>query len=240
MRNETSLPTTVGDFAGETQDKNDLTYSADAAHEASETEVDTELDGGVDTGADTAPNAAENETDFDERRRCYDEFIEAHKDLYTEDTQRIISKRFKDYKKTVEKLNAANAELERLRLELDASRAVPCEPDDDFLASHPQFSLERELESTVFSCLYRGGIDIGTAYDAAHIGELLHSTREVALREAADATIQSIRARGTRTREGATVSGGGSLLKQSASALSRSERADIARRVMAGERFDFI
>lgn len=240
MTNETSLPTAVGDFAGETQDKNELTYSADAALEASETEVDIELDGDADTGAETAPNAAEKFREIDERRRCYDEFIGAHKDLFTEDTQKIISKRFKDYKETVEKLDAANEELEILRRELDARRSAPCEPSEEFLASHPQFSLDKELKNKVFSCLYQSGIDIGTAFDAAHADELIRSAREAALREAADATIQSIRARGTRTREGATSSRGGALLRQSASALSRSERADIARRVMAGERFDFI
>ncbi len=67
---------------------------------SSGTEADTGAD---DNGADT--QAAPSE---EERRRAYREFIKNNKDLYTEDTQKMINRRFKETKElkgTVDKQN---------------------------------------------------------------------------------------------------------------------------------------
>ncbi|MBQ7821174.1 MAG: hypothetical protein IJ391_02705 [Clostridia bacterium] len=187
------------------------------------------------TGGQVSPDAAEGQSLHKTRREVYDEFIRAHKDLFTEDTQKIISRRFKEVKETEEALLAARAEIKSLSDRLTETILTPCPPDADFLASHPDFSLERELENDIFRLLYNGGVAFDTAFAAAHADEITNA----AVKEAVKATLDSIRSRGTRSRESAANASPGTSLRRDVSKLTKNERADIARRAMAGEEINF-
>ncbi|MBO7149247.1 MAG: hypothetical protein J6V93_05250 [Clostridia bacterium] len=179
------------------------------------------------TGANAAPAAAEGQGDLRSRRDIYNEFIRAHKDLYAEDTQKIINRRFKELKAIKEALEDAEAEIGILKEKLRGK--TPCPPDADFLSSHPGFSLEEELENEVFAALYNSGIAFDKVYKASHSEELAE--------KAAKAILDNIHARGIiRSRESAASASLGCGLKRDVSRLTKNERADMARRAMAGEK----
>ncbi len=186
-------------------------------------------DSAEDTGDDVIPVAADIQDTSKTRREIYDEFIRANKDLFTEDTQKIINRRFKEVKQIQEALVAAKAQIQSLSEKLNAKK--PCPPDNDFLASHPDFSLEKELENEVFNVLYNNGIPFDIAYSTSHAGEYT----EQAVNDAIKATLDSVRARGTRLREAAASASLGTGLRRDVSKLTKNERADMARRAMAGE-----
>lgn len=191
-------------------------------------------DAAQNSGEGAIPAAAEAD-DIKTRRAIYDEFIEAHKDFYTEDTQKMINRRFKEVKATESALKTA---LERLEV-YEKKRVTPIPPDEAFLAAHPDFSLERELENNTFRLLYEGGVPTADAYGAAHISELIESARKSGAADAVKATLDSVRARGVRVRESASEAYTGNLIKRDVSRLTRTERAELARRALSGENITF-
>lgn len=193
----------------------------------------------VRTGEANDDSDAANKIDTSKKRReTYDKLIRAYKDLYVEDTQKMINRRFKEFKETKEALESARNEIDRLNEKLrSSSERIP--PSEEFLLKHPDFSLEKELENESFSALYELGVSADSAFIAAHFDELVEIEREKARNDAVKATLDSIRAKGTRTRESAALPSSGSVVKRNVSALSKSERAQIARRVMAGENISF-
>ena len=195
---------------------------------------DTSAAAAQNSGEGIIPAAAETD-DPKTRRAIYDEFIEAHKDFYTEDTQKMINRRFKEVKATESALKTALEKLEAY----EKNRVTPIPPSDDFLASHPDFSLEHELENNTFRLLYEGGVPAADAYGAAHISELIESARKAGAQDAVKATLDSVRARGVRVRESASEAYTGNLVKRDVTRLTRNERAELARRALSGENITF-
>lgn len=191
----------------------------------------------IDTGDSNTPDAADSQTSKKSRREIYDEFIRSHKDLFAEDTQKIINRRFKEAKEQEAELKLANERIKELEKKITVTQICP--PSDEFIASHPDFNLEKELENKTFSILYNNGADCLDAYNAAHANELIEKARDSAHREAIKATLDNVRARGARIHESASASLPGITIKHDVSRLSRLERAEIARRVMAGEKVSF-
>lgn len=186
------------------------------------------------TGDGTAP-AAEETSDKAVRRKIYDEFIEANKDFYTEDTQKIINRRFKEVKATEAALKAANLKLSEL--ERETPEIIP--PSDDFLKAHPDFSLENELQNKNFRLLYEGGADLTYAYNATHFDELVAAACKEAEARAVRATLDSVMARGIRIREEAGANTATAPMHRDVKGLSKNERAELARRALSGESVTF-
>ena len=180
---------------------------------------------------DTSPVAGEVSDSIKTRREIYDEFIRANKDFFTEDTQKIISLRVKEAGQIKAELESANLTIKSLREELEKKTVSVMAPSEDFLAAHPDFSLEGELENETFKQIYESGVSVSAAFNAAHFDELMESAK----RNAVKAALASIRARGARTRESASSSAARLSVRRDVSRLTRSEREQIARRVMAGE-----
>lgn len=204
----------------------------DTSAAAAQTNIeDASVSRADDVTGDTAPAAGEDNLSPKTRREIYDEFIRANKDLFTEDTQKIINLRVKETGKLKAELEEAGVTIKSLRDELESKQRSIKPPSEDFLASHPDFVLESELENETFKQLYESGVSVSAAFNAAHFDELIETAR----REAVKATLDNIRARGSRTRESASSSSAGLNVKRDVSRLTRSEREQIARRVMAGE-----
>jgi hypothetical protein len=193
--------------------------------------IDTSVSRTDDVTGDTAPAAGEVTTAPKTRREIYDEFIRANKDFFTEDTQKIINLRVKETGKLKAELEEAGVTIKSLRDELESKTRSIKPPSEDFLASHPDFVLESELENETFKQIYESGVSVSAAFNAAHFDELIESARH----EAVKATLDNIRARGSRTRESASSSSASLNVKRDVSRLTRTEREQIARRVMAGE-----
>lgn len=190
-----------------------------------------------DTGEKTAPDAGENTLSLKSRREIYDEFIKANKDFYVEDTQNIINRRFKEARETEEALKNAGSKIKELEEKLKMPDPIP--PDEDFLKAHPDFELSNEMKNDVFRILYEHGISVNEAYCAAHHDSLIEEAKNNAHQSAVKATLDSVRARGVRVHESAAISNYGTTLSRDVSSLTRLERAEIARRVMAGESVSF-
>lgn len=182
------------------------------------------------TGAST-PDAGETEPKSKTRREIYDEFIRANKDFFTEDTQKIISLRVKEAGQMKSELEKADITIKALREELEKKTVSVMPPSEDFLAAHPSFTLESELENETFKQIYESGVSVSAAFNAAHFDELV----EAAKKDAVKAALDNIRARGARTRESASSSVAGLSVRRDVSRLTKAEREQIARRVMAGE-----
>ncbi len=186
------------------------------------------------TGEGDSP-AAEEALNTRTRREIYDEFIRANKDFYTDDTQKLINRRFKEAKATENALKAAYLKLE----ELEKNKVTPIPPSDDFLQAHPEFTLEKELENDTFRLLYEGGLDTDVAYNAAHLNEIIENVRKEAESATMKLCIDNVIARGVRVRESAAVSTYNPGIKRDVSKLTKSERALLARRVASGENISF-
>lgn len=125
------------------------------------------------------------------QRREYDELIRTkYKKFYTEDTQKMINRRFRKYK-----------ELEARAETLEAERA--------------------QLEETLHA-------------QKVQFEETLKAETNRIAKETEERLISSIRARHTRPEENGILIGKAQG-KRDVSSLTRSERAELARRVSKGE-----
>ena len=101
---------------------------------------------------------------------------------------------------------------------------------------YPDFSLEREAKDGRFTAMLRAGLSVGEAYRAAHFDELVDIAAKRAADEAEKRVADSVRATGARVAENGTLPGSSFTVKNDVSRLTRRERAEIARRVLSGER----
>jgi hypothetical protein len=95
--------------------------------------------------------------------------------------------------------------------------------------TYPDFSLEKELENAVFKTLVDAGLDIKTAYEAAHLDELK------AKKEAEKQTAEKKR----RPVENGSLGGDSAIFKSGVYALTKKDRAALAKRAQKGETIRF-
>lgn len=104
----------------------------------------------------------------------------------------------------------------------------------------PDFSLRDEIEaSPEFVRMLKSGVSVKAAYNAIHNDEITAAAIKHAQAAAAKATAENVRARGNRPRENGNGNAPGVIIKSDVSRLTRAERADVARRTLAGEKISF-
>ena len=140
---------------------------------AQTTTEDTPLSRESGVTGDTSPAAGERDESSRTRREIYDEFIRANKDFFTEDTQKIISLRIKEAGQMKAELERADLTIKSLREELEKKTVSVMAPSEEFLAAHPDFTLESELENETFKQIYESGVSVSAAFNAAHFDELM-------------------------------------------------------------------
>lgn len=146
------------------------------------------------------------------------------------------------------------AEIERLRRENEAfkqaeqQKAIEAKQKAQFdlwtaqiaelRKTVPDFDMQREMESNEnFKRLVNVGIPINQAYGMTHIDDAVAAAKDEGRREAADA----IASRQRRPQENAASRG--SAVKtggKSVDSLTKEERDEIEKRVMRGEKIDFV
>ncbi len=97
---------------------------------AGQTETDASINAENSTGDDLQTSNGEvdgedgaSKTTLEERRRAYKEFIKEYKDLYNEDTQNHINRRFKETRKLEEKARKLEEQIRKQDEILDVFRA---------------------------------------------------------------------------------------------------------------------
>lgn len=253
---------------------------------------------------DAGEQAAHIETTSDtleERRKRYRDMVnsEEFKQFYTEDTQRMIDRRFKEtqslreerdamapvvdllrqrygikdgdmdalmaamdaddgyweqaaddagmtveqykqYSKMERELAEAREQLARQRGQEQADRQLQkwYTEGEELKQLYPKFDLEAESQNPQFLALLRAGTPIKTAFEVIHMEEIKAGLAQSTAQAAERQITSNIRARGQRPTETGAGGNAAFTVKTDMDKLSKEERADIAKRVLRGERVD--
>ena len=262
-----------------------------------------------DTSTDDNSSAAESkETDvtttsntLEARKKAFEDLIGGeYKDLFTERTQEIINRRFKETKnleaqvnatkpildmlmsrykiadgdinklsaaietddayweeaaeeagltveqyRTIQKLERENQELRLMQRQAQGQREFNNQMNEWYRQSeavkqiYPEFDFKAECSNRDFLGLLRAGIPVQQAYETMHLSEIITGAASVAAQQAEQRTVSNIRNRASRPSENGTSSRSGATVKNDVSALTKEDRAEIARRVARGEKIVF-
>ena len=115
---------------------------------------------------------------------------------------------------------------------------------EDVRAKYPEFDLEAELENPNFRGLIgqknpEYSINMLQAYEICHMDDIKRSIEHQTAQKTQQQVVDNVKARGTRPSEGALSQGAGVVVKNDVSKLSKEERAEIAKRVLRGEKISF-
>ena len=111
---------------------------------------------------------------------------------------------------------------------------------------YPDFDLASEVEahdeadgSNRFIQLLSAGVDVKTAYEALHLGDIMTSTAQQVGEAVRNQTVDTIRARGMRPAENGLSEQAGVIRKSDPSKLTAADRKEIVKRVHQGETIKF-
>lgn len=104
---------------------------------------------------------------------------------------------------------------------------------------YPDFDLETELQSDVFSTLVKSGFTLRNAFESTHAQEIMQASTEYATREATRAVTENIRARGQRPLENGVKSKAAFKTSVDFSKMSLKDYEEYGRRARNGERITF-
>lgn len=181
-------------------------------------------------------------------REEYDRLIKTRfKDFYTEDTQKMINRRFKHYKALAEKYKVLEKSASSAEKGAAMTRGELVErlrgSEGELKSKFPNFSIEKAQASEQFMTLARiavenGSISFSQAYKLSHFDEIIASERERLEKEIEQRVLDRVRSNRSRAYENAVLPQTRRLgLK--ASRLTRNERAELAKRAAKGEKIGF-
>lgn len=105
---------------------------------------------------------------------------------------------------------------------------------------YPGFDLRNELKSDPrFSRLVSGGMDLRSAYEAIHHGELVRDAMAYTARAVRESTAKSLEARGGRPLENGLSAAGGTVTKTNVEALTANDILKILKQVENGASISF-
>lgn len=104
---------------------------------------------------------------------------------------------------------------------------------------YPSLDLRAEMQNPQFAALLRSNIDVKTAYEVIHKDDILHGAMQFTAKTVEQKLANKIAANGARPTENGNSSQGASVTKSDVSQLTKSDRAEIARRVAQGDRISF-
>lgn len=101
---------------------------------------------------------------------------------------------------------------------------------------YPEFSLDSEMQNEQFARMLKSGVPVEHAYHVMHLKEHEKQLEERVRKDTEKKVTDHIRARGQRAQENISGSASAMIVKDDVNALSKSERAEIARRARMGEK----
>lgn len=223
------------------ENKTDIFVDEDAIGALPEDE--SAEDGDLFEGSDTL---SAEETRRAERAE-YDRLIRSRfKEFYTEDTQRMINRRFRKFKEQEEKLRQSveegRAEIaeKSKKLTRDDLVARIRESSDALKKEFSDFSEELALNSEKFleiatALLEDGRFGLSDAYKLSHFDEIVERTAEDAARETEKRVLGEIRSKRARPNENG-LAHRTAASPFDVSKLTRADRASLAKRAAGGEK----
>lgn len=103
----------------------------------------------------------------------------------------------------------------------------------------PEFDLSTEMQNETFQKQLRLGIDMQSAYVAAHQAQILQGAMQYTAQQVRKATADDIAARGSRPKESVSGNQASAGVHKDVSKLTRADREELSRRAMAGEMISF-
>ena len=103
----------------------------------------------------------------------------------------------------------------------------------------PGFDLRRELGDERFAGMLLSGVDMASAYQALHAGEILPAAMEYAARTVQAGMAASLRTAGNRPGENGLGTGAAALVGRNVSRMTRQDYDKVCRMVERGERVSF-
>lgn len=103
----------------------------------------------------------------------------------------------------------------------------------------PGFDLRRELGDERFAGMLLSGVDMASAYQALHAGEILPAAMEYAARTVENRLAQAMRTGAYRPGENGLDSGASALTGRSVTKMTRQDYDRVCRMVERGERVSF-
>ena len=104
---------------------------------------------------------------------------------------------------------------------------------------YPSFDLRGEMQNPKFVDLLKSNIDVRTAYEVIHKDDIIAGAMQFTAKKVEQNITNKIIANGARPSENGNSSQGASVTKSDVSALTKADRAEIARRVARGEKISF-
>lgn len=106
-------------------------------------------------------------------------------------------------------------------------------------AIYPNFDLDREIQDARFRSLIQNNVDVKSAYEVVHMGELVPAVIQTAERKEGERIASKYAQNARRPAENGASSQSAAIVKNDPSALTKAERDEVARRVARGERISF-
>lgn len=213
----------------------------------------------------TPPSDAGREPTPEARRKAFREMVSGEfRDIYTEETQRIINKRFKEAQQTEQQLRRAQPLLQRLMeryaiADGDLDKLSAAMDREDALRSrrahtaarqqltrwyedarqvkgqYPDFDLRSEVRRPDFLSMLRSGVSMQQAYEVLHMEEIKAGISALEAHSAEKRVADAIRAKGARPRENGTTGQSGFTVRDDPAKWSKADRAEVIRRAAKGE-----
>lgn len=103
----------------------------------------------------------------------------------------------------------------------------------------PDFDLRQELEDARFGGMLLAGVDVSSAYQALHAGDILPAAMEYAARRVEAQIASSLRSSAYRPGENGLGGGAAALVGRNVTNMTRQDYAKVCRMVERGERVSF-
>lgn len=146
-----------------------------------------------------------------------------------------------DQLKYVMKLERQAASMQRQQREANANRqyAVWMEQAAQTQQIYPSFDLATEMQNKRFQDLIRSNVDVKTAYEVIHMGEIIPAAMQFAGQTVQQLTSNSIASGQSRPKENGSSAQSAAITKRDVSKLTKAERQEIIRQVARGEKITF-
>jgi uncharacterized protein YdcH (DUF465 family) len=147
--------------------------------------------------------------------------------------------------KEIRKLERENAEFRRMneeknrREEAGKQYANWMRQAEDAKRTYPTLDLNEEVKNPQFLRLLHSGVDVGTAYKAVHMDELIPAAMQYTAKTVEQKITNKIIANGARPSENGISSQSATVVKSDVSKLTKEDRQEIIRRVARGENISF-
>ena len=147
--------------------------------------------------------------------------------------------------KEIKKIERENAEFRKMAEERERREAAGkqyaqwLQQAEEAKRIYPSLDLDTEAKNPQFVRLLNSGVDVGTAYKAIHMDELILAAMQHTAKVVEQKLTNKIVANGSRPTENGISSQGATVVKSDVSKLTKADRQEIIRRVARGENISF-